>query len=73
MHSVLFSRVRNPKIMDRKSENEGKHLFWAYFYVVVAFLKGLFWPTIQSLKIDNCDALQEISFRFLKWRRMKPL
>ena len=69
----MFSRVRNPKIMVRKSEHEGRHLFWVQFCVVEALLKGPFVSKIQSLKIDNCDALQKISFEFLKWHRIKPL
>ena len=34
----MFLRVRNPEIMVRKSENEGKHLFWDHFCVVVAMV-----------------------------------
>ena len=60
MHSAMFSRVRNPKIMVRKSENEEKHLFLAHICVVAAFLKAQFGPKIHSLKIDNWDAMQEI-------------
>ena len=33
-----------------------------HFCVVAALLKGPFGPKIQSLKIDNCDALHETSF-----------
>ena len=66
MHTGIFLRVRNPIIMVGKSENERKYLFWAHFYVVAAILKGPIRPKIQSLKIDNCDALQEIYFGFLE-------
>ena len=65
----MFLRVRNPEIMVRKSENEGKHLFWDHFCVVVAMVclgqKFTVWK-------KNCNALQEISFGILKWHRMKP-
>ena len=53
MHPGMFLRVRNPKIMVRKSETEGRHLFWAHFFVVTALLKGPFGSKIQSLKIDK--------------------
>ena len=39
-----------------------------HFCVVAALLKGPFGPKIQSLKIDNCDALHETSFALLKWQ-----
>ena len=73
MHPDMFSTVKNPKIMVRKLENEGKLLFYAHFCVIAALLKGSFGPKMQSLKIENRDALQEISFGFLKWDRMKNL
>ena len=73
MHVGMFSRIRNLKIMVVKSENEGKYLLWGHFCVVAALLKGQVGPNFQSLKIDNCDALQEISFGFLKLHMIKPL
>ena len=62
----MFLRVRNQKIMLRKSENKGKHLFYANFCVIATLSKGPFRPKIQDLKIDKGDGFKEISFGFLK-------
>ena len=52
--------------MLRKSENKGKHLFYANFCVIATLSKGPFRPKIQDLKIDKGDGFKEISFGFLK-------
>ena len=53
----MFPGVRNPQIIVRKSENEGKHLFGPHFCFLLAPLKGPFRPKAESLKIDIFVAL----------------